>query len=59
MEELSFKVVKVRGEHDEVIAYASNFSRAAPRNQKAFFMYRTDHLQMRQGARIIEKSKED
>jgi hypothetical protein len=24
MEELSFKVVKVRGEHDEVIAYASN-----------------------------------
>jgi hypothetical protein len=25
----------------------------------SFFMYPTDHLQMRQGARIIEKSKED
>jgi hypothetical protein len=58
-QELSFKVVKVQGEHDEVIAYAANLLICRAAYQKALFMYPTDHLQMRQGARIIEKSKEE
>ena len=51
--------MKVRGEHDEVIAYASNLLVCRTAYQKALFMYSTDHLQMRQGARIVLKSTED
>ena len=58
-EQLYFKVVKVRGEHDDVIVYASNLLICRAAYQKALFMYPTDHLQMRQGARIIEKSRKD
>ena len=58
-EELSFKVVKVLGSRDEVIVYASNLLVCRAAYQKALFMYPADHLQMRQGARIIEKSKEE
>lgn len=59
MEELSFKVVKVLGEHDEVIVRASNQLICRAAFEKALFMYPTEHIQMRQGARIIMKSKEE
>jgi hypothetical protein len=60
MEELlSFKVVKVQNEHDEVIALAGNFVIGKAAFDKALFVYPKDHLEMRQGARIVLKSKED
>ena len=42
MNKLSFKVVKVRGDHDEVIALASNLLVCRAAYQKALFMYPTD-----------------
>jgi hypothetical protein len=59
MEELSFKVVKVHGAHDEVIARASNLLVCRAAYEQAVAMYLKDLVHMRQGARIIERSKED
>ena len=57
-EDLTFKVVRVYGPDDEVIVRASNLLLCRVAYDKALFMYPTDHLEMRQGARVIEKSKE-
>jgi len=57
MDELSFKIVKVYDARDEVIV--SNFLICKAAFEKALFVYPNDHLEMRQGARIILKSKED
>ena len=59
MEELSFKVVKVHSAYDEPIAYAANLLVGRAAYETAVRMYPRDLIQMRQGARIIEKSKED
>ena len=45
--------------HDEVIALVGSFVICKAAFDKALFVYPTDHLEMRQGARIILKSKED
>jgi hypothetical protein len=58
MEELSFKIVKIVGEHDEVLARVGNLMICQAAFEKALFVYPNDHLEMRQGARIIAKSKE-
>jgi hypothetical protein len=56
LEKLSFKIVKVQDGHDEVIALVSNF--VIGKADKALFVY-PNHLEMRQDAQIILKSKED
>lgn len=57
-EELSFKIVKVRGAHDEVIARIGNLLISWAAFDKALFVYPQDHLELRQGARVIAMSKE-
>jgi hypothetical protein len=59
MEELSFKIVKMQGPHDEVVLRSSNFLICQAAFEKALFVWPNEHLQMRQGARIILKSKEE
>jgi hypothetical protein len=59
MEELSFKIVKVHPSHDEPIAYAANLLVGRAAYETATRMYPRDLIQMRQGARIIEKSRQD
>ena len=44
---------------DEVIVRSSNFLICKAAFEKALFVYPKDHLEMRQGARILLKSKED
>jgi len=58
MDELSFKIVKVHGAVDEVIARVENFLICKAAFEKALFLYPNEHLEVRQGARIILKSKE-
>ena len=59
MEELSFKIVRMHGPRDEVIAHVQNFLIRKTAFEKALFVYPDAHLEMRQGARIILKSKEE
>ena len=59
MEDLSFTIVKVYDARDEVIVRSSNFLICKAAFEKALFVYPNEHLEMRQGARIILKSKED
>jgi hypothetical protein len=59
MDELSFKIVKIYDARDEVIVRSSNFLICKAAFEKALFVYPNDHLEMRQGARILLKSKED
>ena len=54
----AFKIVKVHGASDEVLARIDNFEICKAAFEKALFMYPKEHLEMRQGARIILKSKE-
>ena len=57
MEALSFKIVKT-STHDEVIARGSNYEICKAAFEKAIFVYPNDHLEMRQGARVICKSND-
>ena len=54
----AFKIVKVLGATDEVLARIENFEMCKAAFERALFVYPKDHLEMRQGARIILKSKE-
>jgi hypothetical protein len=58
MDQLPFKIVKMVGGKDEVIARVENLLICEAAFNKALFVYPNDHLEMRQGARIILKSKE-
>jgi hypothetical protein len=57
MEE-AFKIVKVHGAADEVLARIENYEICKAAFEKALFVYPKEHLEVRQGARIILKSKE-
>jgi hypothetical protein len=57
MEALSFKIVKTNA-RDEVIVRGSNYEICKAAFEKAIFVYPNDHLEMRQGARVILKSRE-
>jgi hypothetical protein len=59
MDELAFKIVKTYATHDELVAQAGNFAIGKAAFEKALFVYPNEHLEMRQGARIILKSKEE
>ena len=58
MEDLAFKIVKLEAGQMEVIARIDNFTICKAAFEKALFVYPNDHLEMRNGARIILKSKE-
>jgi hypothetical protein len=49
--DLSFKIVKMVGPHDEVIVRSSNFLICQAAFEKALFIWPNEHLEMRQGAR--------
>jgi hypothetical protein len=56
--ELSFKVVRLEAGGQEVIARAGNYEICKAAFDKALFVYPTRHIELRQGARVICKSKE-
>jgi hypothetical protein len=57
VENLGFKIVKTNG-GDELLARIGNYEICKAAFEKAIFIYPNDHLEMRQGARVILKSKE-
>ena len=57
MQDLGFKIVKTNG-GDELLARISNYEICKAAFEKAIFVYPNDHLEMRQGARVILKSRE-
>jgi hypothetical protein len=57
MEELSFKIVKMLGAPDEVIARSSNFIIARAAYDTAVALWNGDAIELRQGARVLNKSK--
>jgi len=57
-EELHFKVVRTNG-HDELLAQAINLPISRAAYEKAAELYLRDRIELRQGARIVEKSKPD
>ena len=59
IEELHYGVYKDLGSTDEVLARCSKFELAKAAFEKALFLFPADHIQMRQGTRIILKSKEN
>ena len=57
MEDLGFKIVKTNG-GDELLARIANYEICKAAFEKAIFVYPNEHLEMRQGARVILKSRE-
>jgi hypothetical protein len=57
MEDLGFKIVKTNG-GDELLARSGNYEICKAAFEKAVLVYPNDHLEMRQGARVILKSEE-
>ena len=52
MQDLGFKIVKTNG-GDELLARIGNYEICKAAFEKAMFVYPSDHLEMRQGARVI------
>jgi hypothetical protein len=59
VDELPFEIVRMHGSRDEVIARVENFLICKAAFEKALFVYPDAHLEMRHGARIILKSREE
>jgi len=55
----AFKIVKVQGAGDEVLARIDNYEICKAAFEKALVVYPKEHLEMRQGARVVLKSKEN
>jgi hypothetical protein len=58
MDELTYKIVKTYDAGDELIARVGNFEVCKAAFERAVFVWPNEHLELRQGARIILKSKE-
>jgi hypothetical protein len=58
MDDLGFKIVKTNG-GDELLARISHYEICKAAFDKALFVYPTQHIELRQGARVICKSRED
>jgi hypothetical protein len=56
--DLSFKVVRLESAGQEVLARAGNFDICKAAFDKAMFVFPTECLELRQGARVICTSKE-
>jgi hypothetical protein len=50
MEDLPFKIVKLVGTTEEVLARVSNYLICRVAFEKALFVYPDDHVEVRQGA---------
>jgi hypothetical protein len=59
MDALAFKIVKTYANGDELIAQVGDFAICKAAFEKALFVFPSEHLEMRQGARVIAKSKEE
>jgi hypothetical protein len=57
--DLSFKVVRLEPGGQEVLVRAVNYEIFKAAFDKALFVYPTQRLELRQGARVICKSKEE
>jgi hypothetical protein len=57
MDDLGFKIARANG-GDELLARISHYEIRKSAFEKAIFVYPNDHLEMRQGARVILKSRE-
>jgi hypothetical protein len=56
-EDLSFKVVKDLGAHDELLALAANLPIARAAYEAAVKMYPGEVIELRQGARVVARSR--
>jgi hypothetical protein len=56
-EDLSFKVVKDLGAHDELLALAATLPIAHGAFEAAVKMYPGEVIKLRQGARVVERSR--
>ena len=56
--ELLFKVVRLEGGQDEVVATASNFIVASAAYDTSVSLWPMAWIELRQGARILNKSNE-
>jgi hypothetical protein len=59
MEELAYKIVNVHSAGDELVARIANFEVCRAAFERALFVWPAEHLELRNGARVILKSKED
>ena len=57
-EDLGFKVVKDLGAHDELLACAATLPIALAAYGAAVRMYPDEVIELRQGARVVERSRE-
>jgi hypothetical protein len=57
MQDLGCKIVKTNG-RDELLARVGNYEICKAAFERAIFVYPNDHLEIRQGARVILKSTE-
>ena len=58
MDELPYKIVKTYAARDELVAPVGNLQVSIAGFERAVFVWPNEHLELRQGARIILKSKE-
>jgi hypothetical protein len=56
-DDLGFKVVKDLGAHDELLALAANLPIAQGAFAAAVKMYPGETIELRQGARVVERSR--
>ena len=56
-DELGFKVVKDLGAHDELLALAATLPIARGAFDAAVKMYPGETIELRQGARVVERSR--
>jgi hypothetical protein len=57
MQNLGFKIVRTNG-GDELLAGIGHYEICKAAFEKAIFVFPNNHLEMRQGARVILKSRE-
>ena len=57
-DDLGFKVVKDLGAHDEVLALAATLPIALGAFGAAVKMYPGETIELRQGARVVQRSRE-
>jgi hypothetical protein len=57
-DDLGFKIVKDLGAHDEVLARAANLPIARGAYDAAVKMYPGELIELRQGARVVERSRD-
>ena len=58
MDELPYKIVKTYAARDELVARVGDLQVSIAAFERAVFVWPNEHLELRQGARIIMKSKE-